>query len=115
VEPNVRPDKGGPAVAEKQGGERTLTEIQADIDRAQRQIEDSLAGLIGELHPKAVVHRTVEDAKAFAGEQLTSAKAQVKDQYGWRLGRLALIAGAAIGVVTFVVAVRALGKRSSAS
>jgi hypothetical protein len=102
-------------VAEKQGAQRTLTEIQADIDRAQRQIEDSLAGLIGEFHPKAVVHRTVEDAKAFAGEQLTTAKSQVKDQYGWRLGRLVLIAGAAIGVVTFVVAVRALGNRSSRS
>ena len=102
-------------VASKQATERTLTEIQADIDRAQRQIEESLAGLIGEFHPKAVVHRTVEDAKAFAGEQLTSAKSQVKDQYGWRLGRLALIAGAAIGLVTFVVAVRALGRRSSVS
>lgn len=102
-------------VAEKQATERTLTEIQADIDRAQRQIEESIAGLIGELHPKAVVHRTVEDAKAFAGEQLTSAKAQVKDQYGWRLGRVALLAGAAVGVLTFVLAVRSLGKRSAAS
>lgn len=102
-------------MAEKQSTERTLIEIQADIDRAQRQIEDSLAGLIGELHPKAIAHRTVEDAKAFAGEQLSSAKAQVKDQYGWRLGRLALIAGAAVGVVAFVMAVRVLGKRSSAS
>jgi anti-sigma-K factor RskA len=100
---------------QKQATERTLTEIQADIDRAQRQIEDSLAGLIGELHPKAVVHRTVEDAKAFAGEQLTSAKSQVKDQYGWRFDRLALVAGAAVGVVTFVLVVRALGKRSSGS
>jgi anti-sigma-K factor RskA len=100
-------------VAEKHATERTLTEIQADIDRAQRQIEDSLAGLIGELHPKAVVHRTVEDAKAFADEQLTFAKAQVKDQYGWRLDRLALAAGAAVGVLTFVLAVRALGRRSS--
>ena len=99
-------------VATKQATERTLTEIQADIDRAQRQIEESLAGLIGEFHPKAVVHRTVEDAKAFAGEQLTSAKSQVKDQYGWRLGRVALIAGAAVGVVVFMVAVRGLGKRS---
>ena len=102
-------------MAEKQSTERTLVEIKADIDRAQRQIEDSLAGLIGELNPKAIAHRTVEDAKAFVGEQLSSAKAQVKDQYGWRLGRLALIAGAAVGVVTFVVAVRAIGKRSSAS
>ena len=102
-------------MAEKQSTERTLIEIQADIDRAQRQIEDSLAGLIRELHPKAIAHRTVEDAKAFAGEQLSSAKAQVKDQYGWRLGRLALIAGAAVGVVAFVMAVRVLGKRSSAS
>ncbi len=102
-------------VAEKQATERTLTEIQADIDRAQRQIEESIAGLIGEFHPKAVVHRTVEDAKAFAGEQLTSAKSQVKDQYGWRLGRVALLAGAAVGVLTFVLAVRSLGKRSAAS
>ena len=102
-------------MAEKQATERTLTEIQADIDRAQRQIEESIAGLIGELHPKAVVHRTVEDAKAFAGEQLTSAKAQVKDQYGWRLGRVALLAGAAVGVLAFVLAVRSLGKRSAAS
>ena len=103
------------AAEQKQATERTLTEIQADIDRAQRQIEDTLASLIDSVHPKAIAHRTVEDAKSFAGEQLSSAKAQVKDQYGWRLGRLALIAGAAIGVVTFVVAVRALGKRSSAS
>ena len=102
-------------MAEKQATERTLTEIQADIDRAQRQIEESLAGLIGEFHPKAVVHRTVEDAKAFAGDQLTSAKAQVKDQYGWRVDRLALVAGAAVGVLTFVLAVRALGKRNSTS
>lgn len=102
-------------MAEKQSTERTLIEIQADIDRAQRQIEDSLAGLIAEFHPKAIAHRTVEDAKAFAGEQLSSAKSQVKDQYGWRLGRLALIAGAAVGVVVFVVAVRALGRRSSAA
>lgn len=98
-------------MAEKQATERTLTEIQADIDRAQRQIEESLAGLIGEFHPKAVVHRTVEDAKAFAGEQFESAKTQVKDQYGWRLGRVALVAGAAVGVVVFVLAVRSLGKR----
>lgn len=100
---------------DKQATERSLSEIQADIDRAQRQIEDSLAGLIGEFHPKAVAHRTVVGAKEFAGEQLTSAKAQVKDQYGWRMDRLAIIAGAAVGVVTFIFAVRGLGKRNSAS
>ena len=97
---------------EKQTTERTLAEIQADIDRAQRQIEDSLAGLVNEFHPKAVAHRTVEDAKAFASDQLQSAKGQVKDQYGWRVDRLAMVAGAVVGVAVFVVAVRALGKRS---
>ena len=101
------------AVEQKQATERTLTEIQADIDRAQRQIEDTLASLIDSVHPKAIAHRTIEDAKSFAGEQLTSAKAQVKDQYGWRLDRLALVAGAVAGVVTFLFAVRAVGKRSS--
>lgn len=97
---------------EKQTTERSLTEIQADIDRSMRQIEDSLAGIINQVHPKAVAQRTVEDAKAFAADQLTSAKAQVKDQYGWRVDRLALVAGAVVGVVTFVVAVRAIGKKS---
>ena len=37
----------------------------------------------------------------------------MKDQYGWRLDRLALVAGAVAGVVTFLFAVRAIGKRSS--
>lgn len=95
--------------------ERTLAQIQADIDAAQRQIEDSLAGLVNEFHPKAVVHRTVEDAKGFASEQLQSAKAQVKDQYGWRLDRLALVAGAVVGVAVFALTVRTLGKRSHAA
>lgn len=92
---------------------RTMTDIQADIDGSLRQIEESLAGLIDAVHPKAIAHRTVEDAKSFASEQLTSAKAQVKDEYGWRVDRLALVAGAVVGVVTFVIAVRAIGKRSS--
>jgi hypothetical protein len=101
------------AAEQKQATERTLTEIQADIDRAQRQIEDTLASLIDSVHPKAIAHRTVEDAKSFAGEQLSSVKAQIKDQYGWRLDRLALAAGAVAGVVTFLFAVRAIGKRTS--
>jgi uncharacterized membrane-anchored protein YhcB (DUF1043 family) len=101
------------AVEQKQATERTLADIQADIDRAQRQIEDTLASLIDSVHPKAIAHRTIEDAKSFAGDQLSSAKAQVRDQYGWRLDRLALVAGAVVGVVTFLVAVRALGNRSA--
>jgi uncharacterized membrane-anchored protein YhcB (DUF1043 family) len=101
------------AVEQKQATERTLADIQADIDRAQRQIEDTLASLIDSVHPKAIAHRTIEDAKSFAGDQLSSAKAQVRDQYGWRLDRLALVAGAVVGVVTFLVAVRAIGNRSA--
>ncbi|MGV8848137.1 MAG: DUF3618 domain-containing protein [Propionibacteriaceae bacterium] len=101
------------AVEQKQATERTLADIQADIDRAQRQIEDTLASLIDSVHPKAIAHRTIEDAKSFAGDQLSSAKAQVRDQYGWRLDRLALVAGAVVGVVTFLVAVRVIGNRSA--
>ena len=66
-------------MAEKQSTERTLIEIQADIDRAQRQIEDSLAGLIGALHPKATAPSTVEAAKASAGEPPRPATPHVQD------------------------------------
>ncbi|MDO5286620.1 MAG: DUF3618 domain-containing protein [Actinomycetia bacterium] len=91
--------------------DRTTQEILRDIDAATARLAGNVAGLVAEVHPKAVVNRTVVDAKHFAAEQYEYAKTQVKDEYGWRVDRLAVAAGAAAGLLTFLLVVRSVNKR----
>mgnify|MGYP000185615848 CR=1 FL=1 len=94
---------------------RSKDEIRREIDAAANRISDNLAGLVAEVHPKAVVNRTVVDAQDFAKDQFQQAKSQVKDEYGWRVDRLAIAAGAVVGLVTFVLVIRSLTNRGKSS
>lgn len=88
---------------------RTREEIEAEIDAARRRLAASVEGLIGQVHPKAIVANTVADARAFAEGSLAQARAQVVDAAGrLRTDRVALLAAAAAGAVTFVLIVRSI-------
>lgn len=88
---------------------RTREEIEAEIDAARRRLASNVEGLINQVHPKAIVANTVADARTFAEGTFEQAKAQVVDQRGnLRTERVALLAAAAGGAVTFVLIVRSI-------
>lgn len=88
---------------------RTREEIEAEIDAARRRLASNVEGLINQVHPKAIVANTVADARTFAEGTFEQARAQVIDQRGnLRTERVALLAAAAGGAVTFVLIVRSI-------
>lgn len=90
-------------------GVRTREEIEADIAAARQRLADNVQGLINQVHPKAIVVNTVSDARVFAQSGFEQAKAQFVDDRGnYRADRLALLAAAAGGAVTFVLIVRSV-------
>jgi|JI8StandDraft_1071087.scaffolds.fasta_scaffold76622_2 hypothetical protein len=94
---------------------RTEAQIENDLARAKRRLVANLDELVVEAHPKAVAHQVKEEARAFAETQFEQAKQQVKDEYGWRVDRFVVVGGAVLGVVTFLLVVRALTKRAHQS
>ena len=92
---------------------RSKQDIEAEIAAARARLADNVAGLISQVHPKAVVQRGIDDARGFAATEFANAKAQVVDDRGrLRTERVALIGGAIAGVVTFLVLVRRIIKGS---
>lgn len=97
---------------------RTKAEIEAELAAAFEKLSADVASFIGEVHPKAIVDRTVEDARDFAAEKVSDAKvafAGVKEQFtdadgSIRPDRLGWLAAAVGGTVTFVVLVRSILK-----
>jgi hypothetical protein len=90
---------------------RTRDDIEADIAAARQRLADNVEGLINQVHPKAIVANTVADARAFAQGSFDEAKAQVVDERGnLRTDRVALLAAAAGGALTFVLVVRSILK-----
>nr|WP_300142820.1 DUF3618 domain-containing protein [Propionicimonas sp.] len=88
---------------------RTREEIEAEIDAARRRLAASVEGLISQVHPKAIVANTVADARTFAQGSFEQARAQVVDERGnLRTDRVALLAAAAGGAITFVLIVRSI-------
>ncbi len=86
---------------------RSKQDIEAEIAAARARLADNVAGLINQVHPKAVVQRGIDDARAFAAAEFANARSQVMDDRGQvRTERVMLIGGAIAGVVTFLVLVR---------
>jgi uncharacterized protein DUF3618 len=92
-------------------GVRTRGEIEAEMAAARQRLAGNIAGLINEVHPKAIVAHTVADAREFATQSYDQAKAQVVDARGnVRTERVGLVAAAAGGAVTFLLIVRSIIK-----
>ena len=88
---------------------RSKQDIEAEISAARERLADNVAGLINQVHPKAVVQRGIDDARGFAATEFANVKAQVVDDSGdLRTDRVLLIGGAIAGVVTFVVLLRSI-------
>jgi len=101
--------------------ERTVADIEHDLAVARQRLSENLAQLVTEVHPKAVVHRTVAEGKRQAREAWAQGKQKVqdtcalalrqfKDESGWKPERLAIAGGAVAVIVTVVVLVAAKKK-----
>ena len=90
---------------------RTREDIEAEIDAARQRLAGNVENLINQVHPKAIVAHTVADARAFVAGSFDEAKAQVVDDRGQlRTERVALLAAAAGGALTFILVVRSILK-----
>ncbi|CAL8971234.1 hypothetical protein PROP_00603 [Propionicimonas sp. T2.31MG-18] len=88
---------------------RTREEIEAELDAARQRLAASVEGLINQVHPKAIVANTVADARQFAQGTFEQARSQVVDERGnLRTERVALLAAAVGGAVTFALIVRSI-------
>ncbi|MDR0991217.1 MAG: DUF3618 domain-containing protein [Propionibacteriaceae bacterium] len=96
---------------------RGVEDIQRDLAEARQRLSGNIGSLINEVHPKAVAHRTIDEAKATAHRTIDEAKAtaqeswrrlksEIKDDNGWRVDRLAAIAGGVVGVAAVVGLIR---------
>jgi hypothetical protein len=83
-------------------------ETEAEVDAAVASLAANMAKLVGQVHPRAVVHNTAADARKFAASGFQQLKAHLVNEDGPRPVRLALVAGAAMGTIAFVAIVRSL-------
>lgn len=97
-------------MADKQSQPRSVAEIQAEIAGTRARLASSVSDLIDDVHPKNVKARAVTEAKEFVSSEFNHAKEQIKDDDGWRVDRLVAIGGAVVGVIAFVLTVRAITK-----
>lgn len=83
-------------------------EIEAEIAAARQRLAGDIAELINQVHPRAIVHNTVADAREFVSGEFRQLKDQLVDEDGVRVERVALAVAAVAGVVTFVMVVRSI-------
>jgi hypothetical protein len=83
-------------------------EIEAEIAAARERLAADIAELISQVHPRAIVHNTVADARKFVSGEFGQVKDQFVDDDGVRVERVALAVAAVAGVVTFVMVVRSI-------
>ena len=84
------------------------SQIEADIAAARARLSANVEGLINEVHPKAVVERQIDGARAFVNTEISNAKSQIKDEAGWRLDRIALAGGVVAGALAVLLAIRVI-------
>ncbi len=91
---------------------RTKADIEAELEAARERLADGLASLINEVHPRAIAHRAVADARGLAGDKVRALRAQLVEPDGsLNLTRTAIAGAAVAGAVAFVAVVRSLLRR----
>jgi hypothetical protein len=95
---------------------RTKSQIEADLAATRSRLTGSVESLIDTVHPNRVKQRTISSAKQMAREQVEEAKGLVFTARGdLRTKRIAGVAGAVAGLVSFVLILRAIARRGQGS
>src|SRR5690606_1162402 len=92
---------------------RTTAEIENDLAAVRSRLAANVASLVDEIHPQRFKERQIESLRNWAEDEAQGFKHQfVTPDGGVRTARVAAIAAAALGVVGFVLVVRAIGRRN---
>lgn len=91
---------------------RSVQQIREQMAAARARVSASVEGLVVQTNPATIKAKAVDEAKSFATEQITNVEAPFKDASGgWRVDRLAMVGGAVVGVISFLLTIRALLNR----
>lgn len=85
---------------------RSKAQIEADNAAARDRLASSVEDLVDQVHPNRIKQRQVANIKQLASAELDNAKAQVIDENGLRTDRIAIVAAAVAGFVTFLLIIR---------
>lgn len=88
-----------------------VQQLQAQIAAAREKLAQNIQGLVTDVHPSAVRARAVNDARTFASDSVSQAKATVVDESGVRWDRIGTAVLVVAGVVGTVVVLRGIRKR----
>lgn len=92
---------------------RSKAQITADLDAARDRLSGNIEDLIDRVHPSRIKDRQVDKVKQLAQAEADNVKSQVINPDGSpRLDRIALIGGAVVGFVTFVLIIRGITRRA---
>lgn len=91
---------------------RTRAEIEAELEAARDRLAHNIAGLVNQVHPRAIAHRAVSDVRGAATQQVEDVKAHfVRPDGSLNVQRLALLGAAAAGAAAFFAVVRSITRR----
>ena len=90
---------------------RSTAQIEADLAATRNRLASSVESLIDQVHPARIKQRTVGRAKQVVRTEIDNAKSQVLDENGLRKDRIAILAGALAGFVTFVLIIKRISRR----
>ncbi len=91
---------------------RTPSQIEADLGATRDRLTASVEALIDQVHPNRIKQRQITNVKRFANAEIENAKSKVFTARGdLRIGRVAVVAAAAAGIVGFLLIMRAIVRR----
>lgn len=96
--------------------DRTTAQIEADLSATRSRLAASVSALIDQVHPNRIKQRQIAQFKVLGGNARENAKSLLFNARGdLRTERLGAVAGALAGLVSFVVIIRAIGRRARRS
>lgn len=95
--------------------ERSAADIERELAQARARLAANLTQLVTEVHPKAVIHRSVADVKHSASVTVENARTRIdqscaelmshfKDESGWKWKNIIIASAATALVVTVIIA-----------
>ena len=91
---------------------RTVDEIRAELASNRQSLAGAMEDLVDSVKPANIARRGIDDAKSFVAGEYQAIKDELRDENGWRTDRIAVIAGALLGVALFADAIYLLGRRN---
>jgi hypothetical protein len=96
--------------------DRTTSQIEADLSATRARLAASVSALIDQVHPNRIKQRQITQFKVLGRNAKENAKSLLFNARGdLRTDRMTAVAGALAGLVSFVLIIRAVGRRARRS